>query len=75
MAKNPHRPGTSASNSFSYDQARLMVQLIKALMRGDDVRIILRSRELGQVLAKFQRMKAKMEAQRAKEGTDGTATD
>lgn len=61
MTNNAKKPGTVGSTSFRYDEVNAMCQLMDVLLRGGDVRIIMRQKSIQSVYGKFKRMKIRLD--------------
>lgn len=61
MPSNPHR--VSASNSFTADQVRALLELHSVVLRGGDARQIASSKPMVGVAQKFNRMRAAYKAE------------
>lgn len=63
MPRNPHRPGASASNSFSREEVFALLELLAILARGGDPSIVARQPVFRRIAAKFVRMREAIERQ------------
>lgn len=67
MARNPHRPGSSAAQSFRADEVDALGQLLAAVQRGahpNDIARLLRSDALARVSRKVASMRSSIERQK-----------
>lgn len=64
MARNPHAPGASASQSFREDEVEALHQLLAILRRGGDPSAIVRTDAGRRLAAKVQRMRESIARQR-----------
>lgn len=53
MARNPHKPGVSAANSFSRAEIDALDTILAILRRGGDARVVARSDAARSAAAKF----------------------
>lgn len=64
MPRNPHRPGSSASQSFSADEVEWLDQVLAVLRRGGDPSVLLRNPASTRVAAKVDVMKRSIARQK-----------
>lgn len=67
MPRNPHRPGSSAAQSFRADEIAALDEILRGMLRGAhprDLTRIVGSEVVGRLARKTARMKASLERQR-----------